>query len=147
MIDFLKLLGGLLVGLFRSHAAREAKMAYLRQQLIVLKRSAPARLRFRKVDRLIFVWLYRLFPSLLETATIFQLETLIRWHRSGFRLYWRLKSCRRVGRPAVPSDKSIVQCPSRSSRLRGSAQHCLCARLDDHRSVSIGVSLGAFSFD
>jgi hypothetical protein len=66
MIDFLKLLGGLLVGLFRSHAAREAEMAFLRQQLIVLKRSAPARLRFRKADRLIFVWLYRLFPSLLE---------------------------------------------------------------------------------
>jgi hypothetical protein len=39
MIDFLKLLGGLLVGLFRSHAAREAEMAFLRQQLIVLKRS------------------------------------------------------------------------------------------------------------
>ena len=59
MIDFLKLLGGLLVGLFRSHAAREAELAFLRQQLIVLKRPAPARLRFRKADRLIFVWLYR----------------------------------------------------------------------------------------
>ena len=49
IIDFLKLLGGLLVGLFRSHAAPEAEMAFLRQQLIVLKRSAPARLRFRKI--------------------------------------------------------------------------------------------------
>jgi hypothetical protein len=47
MTDFLKLLGGLLVGLFRSHAAREAERAFLRQQLIVLKRSAPARLRLR----------------------------------------------------------------------------------------------------
>jgi hypothetical protein len=70
MIDFLKLLVGLVVGLFRSHAAREAEMAFLRPQLIILKRSAPARLRFRKADRLIFVWLYRLFPSLLEAATI-----------------------------------------------------------------------------
>ena len=120
MIDFLKLLGGLLVGLFRSHAAREAEMAFLRQQLIVLKRSAPARLRFRKVDRLIFVWLYRLFPSLLEAATIFQPETLVRWHRSGFRLYWRLKSCRRVGRPAVPADiRDLIRTMSRDNPLWG----------------------------
>ena len=45
MLDLLKLLSGLLVGLFRSHAAREAETAFLRQQLVVLKRSAPARLR------------------------------------------------------------------------------------------------------
>ena len=59
MIDLLKLLGGLLVGVFRSHAAREAEMAFLRQQLVVLQRSVPARLRLRTADRLIFVWLYR----------------------------------------------------------------------------------------
>ena len=105
MIDFLKLLGGLLVGLFRSHAAREAEMAFLRQQLIILKRSAPARLRLRTADRLIFVWLYRLFPSLLEAAVVFKPETLVRWHRGGFRRYWRCKSRRRVGRPAVPADR------------------------------------------
>jgi len=63
MIDLLKLLGGLLVGVFRSRAAREAEMAFLRQQLVVLQRSAPARLRLRAADRLIFVWLYRLFPT------------------------------------------------------------------------------------
>src|SRR5215469_8358518 len=56
MLDLLKLLGGLLVGLFRSHAAREAETAFLRQQLVVLKRSAPARLRLRTADRLIFVY-------------------------------------------------------------------------------------------
>src|SRR5215831_5915986 len=59
-LDLLKLLSGVLVGLFRSHAAREAETAFLRQQLVVLKRSAPARLRLRTADRLIFVWLYRL---------------------------------------------------------------------------------------
>jgi hypothetical protein len=78
MIDFLKLLGGSLVGLFRWHAAREAEMALLRQQLLVLRRSAPARLRLRNADRLIFVWLYRLFPSLLGAAVIFKPETLLR---------------------------------------------------------------------
>ena len=96
MIDLVKRLGGLLVGVFRSHAAREAEMAFLRQQLVVLQRSAPARLRLRSADRVIFVWLYRLFPSLLEAAVVFKPETLVRWHRSGFRLYWRCKSRRQT---------------------------------------------------
>ena len=101
MLDLLKLLSGLLGGVFRSHAAREAEMAFLRQQLVVLQRSAPARLRLRAADRVIFVWLYRLFPSLLEAAVVFKPETLVRWHRSGFRRYWRWKSRHRVGRPAI----------------------------------------------
>src|SRR5262249_52405242 len=84
MIDLLKLLGGLLVGVFRSHAAREAEMAFLRQQLVVLQRSAPARLRLRSADRLIFVWLYRLLPSLLETPVCFKPETLVRWRVPAF---------------------------------------------------------------
>jgi len=120
MLDLLKLLSGLLVGVFRSHAAREAEMAFLRQQLVVLKRSAPARLRLRTADRLIFVWLYRLFPSLLEAAVIFKPETLVRWHRSGFRLYWRCKSRRRVGRPAVPADiRDLILTISRDKTYRG----------------------------
>ena len=120
MIDFLNLLGRSLIGLFRSHAAREAEMAFLRQQLLVLKRSAPARLRLRTADRLIFVWLYRLFPSLLGAVVIFKPETLVRWHRSGFRLYWRWKSRRRVGRPAVPNDvRDLVRTISRDNPLWG----------------------------
>src|SRR5215475_166525 len=121
MIDFLNLLGRSLIGLLRSHVAREAKMAFLRQQLLVLKRSAPARLRLRNADRLIFVWLYRLFPSLLGAAVIFKPETLVRWHRSGFRLYWRWKSRRRrVGRPAVPAVvRDLVRTMSRDNPLWG----------------------------
>ena len=95
-------------------------MAFLRQQLLVLKRSAPARLRLRNADRLIFVWLYRLFPSLLGAAVIFQPETLVRWHRSGFRLYWRWKSRRRVGRPAVPAEiRELIRTLSRDNPLWG----------------------------
>jgi hypothetical protein len=120
MLDLLKLLGGFLADLFRSQAAREAEMAFLRQQLLVLKRSAPARLRLRTTDRLIFVWLYRLFPSLLRAAVIFKPETLVRWHRSGFRLYWRWKSRRRVGRPAVPTDiRDLIRMMSRDNPLWG----------------------------
>src|SRR5690348_1442482 len=120
MIDLLKLLGGLLLGLFRSHAAREAETAFLRHQLVVLRRSAPARLRVRAADRVIFVWLYRLFPSLLEAAVVFKPETLVRWHRSGFRLYWRWKSRRRVGRPQVPSEiRDLVRANSQDNPLWG----------------------------
>ena len=72
----LKLLVGFVVGLSRSQVAREAEMAFLRQQLLVLKRSTPARLKLRIADRLIFVWLYRLFPALLGAAVVFQPETL-----------------------------------------------------------------------
>jgi hypothetical protein len=61
-------------------------MAFLRQQLVVPQRSAPARLRLRNADRLIFVWLYRRSPFLRVAAVVFKPETLVRWHRSGFRV-------------------------------------------------------------
>jgi len=116
MLDLLKLL----VGLFRSQVAREAEMAFLRQQLLVLKRSTPARLKLRMADRLIFVWLYRLFPVLLGAAVVFQPETLLRRHRSGFRLYWRWKSRHRVGRPPISVDvRDLVRTISRDNPLWG----------------------------
>ena len=74
----------------------------------------------RPADRLIFVWLYRLLPSLLEAAVVFKPETLVRWHRSGFRLYWRCKSRRRAGRPAVPADiRDLIQKISHDNPLWG----------------------------
>jgi len=74
----------------------------------------------RNTDRLIFVWLYRLFPSLLGAAVIFKPETLVRWHRGGFRLFWRWKSRRRPGRPTVPTDiRNQVRQMSRENPLWG----------------------------
>jgi hypothetical protein len=102
MIVVLKPFVGWLSGLFRSHAAHEAEVVFLRQQLVVLKRSALARLR--TADRRIAIWLCRVPPSLLEAAVIFKPEARVRWHRSGFRLYWCWKSRCRVGRPAVPGE-------------------------------------------
>jgi hypothetical protein len=103
-----------------AHVAREAEIIFLRQQLLVLNRPAPVHLRLRNRDRLIFVWLYRLFPSLLESAVIFKPETLLRWHRSSWRLYWRWKSRRRVGRPSVPDDiRNLVRQLSRENPLWG----------------------------
>jgi len=120
MSEVLTLFRMLLASMRQSRVSRDAEILFLRQQLLVLKRSAPARLRLRNTDRLIFVWLYRLFPSLLDAAIIFEPETLVRWHRGGFRLFWRWKSRRRGGRPAVPANvRSLVRQMSRENPLWG----------------------------
>jgi hypothetical protein len=123
MVDVLKFFLALLAWLRNSQARREAEILYLRQQLIVLKRSAPARPNLKATDRLIFVCLYRLFPPLIDASIVFQPETLLRWHRCGFRLFWRWKSRRRVGRPALSADvRSLIQRISRENPLWGARQ-------------------------
>src|SRR5665213_1213421 len=92
MTNLLKLLVCFLASLVRSRARLEAEILVLRHQLNVLRRAAPMRPRFTSIDRLIFVWFYRLFPSVADALTIIQPDTVVRWHRAGFRLYWRWKS-------------------------------------------------------
>ncbi len=72
MSTVLTFFSALLASMRGSRVSRDAEILFLRQQLLVLRRSAPARLRLRNTDRLIFVWLYRLFPSLLDAAIIFR---------------------------------------------------------------------------
>ncbi len=59
-------------------------------------------MRLWNIDRLPLVWLYRLYPSLLDAIIIAQPETVIRWHQRGFHAYWRWKS--RCGRPRIDSE-------------------------------------------
>jgi transposase InsO family protein len=89
---------------FKSKTRLEAENAALRHQLIILRRKMSGRVRLTNSDRWFFVQLYRLFPSILRTLTIIQPETLVRWHRAGFRSYWRWKSRLRGGRPQIGSD-------------------------------------------
>ena len=71
-------------------------------------------------DRLLLVWLYRLFPSVLNAVTTVQPETVVRWHRTGFRLYWRWKSRARGGRPKVPVEiRRLIREMSLANRLWG----------------------------
>ena len=70
---------------FARRARLEADNLILRQQLVVLRRKSPKRVRLWNIDRLLFVWSYRLYPSLLDAIIIVQPETVIRWHRRGFR--------------------------------------------------------------
>src|SRR6202040_3506576 len=102
MWDGCRVIWSLLIGLFRSRATLEAENLVLRQQILVLRRTAPKRLSFNALDRLIFVGLYRLFPVVRSALAVVRPETVIRWHRAGFRAYWRWKSRPRSGRPRVP---------------------------------------------
>ena len=87
MRDVLKLIWCALLGLFRSRASLEAEIAVLRHQLNVLWRKSLGRLAFSNVDRLIFVSLYRIAPRILNALAIVAPETIVRWHRAGFRLF------------------------------------------------------------
>ena len=102
MRDLFRLIGWTVVDLFRSRAALEAEIWTLRQQINVLRRTAPKRLSFSVFDHLVFAGLYRLFPKICDALAIVKPDTIVRWHRAGFRLYWCWKSRRRGGRPTVP---------------------------------------------
>ncbi len=120
MLDFLKLLFHVLVSPFKSQARLEVEIVVLRQQLMVLRRRLPSKPKLTVADRLVFVWLYRLFPSVLNAITIIQPETVLRWHRSGFRLYWRWKSRSHGGRPRVPVEiRRLIREMSLANRLWG----------------------------
>jgi hypothetical protein len=89
---------------FKSKSRLEAENAALRHQLAVLRRKVRRRLGFTNGDRLFFVQLYRWFPSVLKAMAIIRPETLVRWHRAGFRRYWRWKSRSLGGRPQIDAD-------------------------------------------
>ena len=71
---------------FKSNSRLEAENAALRHQVTVLRRKVRGRVQFTNSDRLFFLQLYRWFPSVLKAMTIIRPETLVRWHRAGFRL-------------------------------------------------------------
>ncbi len=92
----------MVVDLIRSRAGLEAEIWVLRQQINVLRRTAPKRLSFSVFDRLVFVGFYWLFPKICDALAIVKLDSVVRWHRAGFGSYWRWKSRPRGGRPTVP---------------------------------------------
>ena len=104
MSDLCRLIWYALIGLFRSRAALEAENLVLRHQLNVLRRKCPKRVALSSIDRLLLVGLYRLAPGVLEALRIIRPETLMRWHRAGFRAYWRWKYRPRGGRPRTAAE-------------------------------------------
>src|SRR5260370_13936443 len=102
MRDVFSLIWLALIGLFRSRASLQVEILTLRHQLNVLRRKSPQRLTFTSIDRLVFAGLYRLAPGMRDALAIVKPETVILWHRAGFRAYWRWKSRPRGGRPKTP---------------------------------------------
>ncbi len=120
MGNMFKLIWWVVIGLFWSRASREAEIVALRHQLNVLQRKAPKRLALTNFDRLVFATLYRFAPGVLNAMVIVKPETVIRWHRAGFRLFWRWKSRSRGGRPKVPLEiRQLIRDMSLANPLWG----------------------------
>src|SRR3977135_436745 len=120
MIEFLSLVTHILASQFKTRAQLEAEIILLRHQVNVLRRRLSPKPKLTVADRFLFVWLYRLFPSVLAAINIVQPETIIRWHRTGFRLYWRWKSRSPGGRPGSPPEvRRLIRDMSVANRLWG----------------------------
>jgi len=120
MAETLKTVLGTLLLLFQSRSRLQVEILVLRQQLIVLRRTAPKRVRVRTRDRLLFMLLYRIWPGILDSIAVIQPDTIVRWHRRGFRALWWWKSRRRLGRPGIAKDMRDLACEiSRANPLWG----------------------------
>jgi hypothetical protein len=101
MLAILHLLVMFVADIFKSRRRLEAENLFLRHQLNIALRQAPPRLRLRGSDRALLVWMTRLWPSLIGAAQVVQPETILRWHRAGWKAFWRWKSRKRAGRPKI----------------------------------------------
>jgi transposase InsO family protein len=120
MVALLCFVLAVLASPFKSKHRLEAENAVLRHQLVVLRRKVHGRVRLTNNDRWFLIQLYRWFPSILQVLTIVQPETLVRWHRAGFRCYWRLKSRARRGRPQIETDlRALIERMSIENPLWG----------------------------
>src|SRR5258708_24694779 len=105
---------------FKSKSRLGAENMVLRHQLNVLRRKAQGRIWLPNSDRWFFVQLYRWFPSILQVLTVVRPETLVHWHRTGFRCYWRWKSRSGGGRPQISADlRALIRRMNREDPLSG----------------------------
>jgi hypothetical protein len=119
MLGIVGLLLRWLASLLKSRRRLEAENLVLRHQVNILRR-ASGRLRLSNADRLAFVWLYRLCPSMVDAIAIVRPETVIRWHRQGFKAFWRWKSRSRGGGPPIPREiRDLIREMSRANWLWG----------------------------
>ena len=108
MTQTLRLLLGQLAGCLRSRAELELENLVLRHQIEILRRSAPQRARLVRADRFIFTLALRLWPRIAQSIRIVHPKTVVRWHREGFRIYWRWRSRSRKGRPKASGELRVL---------------------------------------
>src|SRR5664279_902605 len=120
MIGLLCFILAVLTSPFKSKTRLEAENAALRHQLIVLRRKVKGRAWLTNNDRWFFILMYRWFPSILEVLVIIRPETVVHWHRAGFRRYWRWKSRSPEGRPQIEAGlRALIRQMSMENPLWG----------------------------
>jgi transposase InsO family protein len=123
MFAIMLALGMFVVDLFKSRWRLEAENLFLRHQLNIALRRAPPRLRLCGSDRALLIWVTKLWPSLLSATQVVQPETILRWHRAGFKVFWRWKSRNRAGRPKIDRGlRDLIQRMSKENRLWGASR-------------------------
>jgi hypothetical protein len=120
MFAILHVLWVFVVDIFKSRRRLEAENLFLRHQLNIALRRAPLRLRLYGSDRALLVWMTRIWPGLLDISRVVKPETILRWHRSSFKAFWRWKSRNRAGRPKVAHElRDLIRRMSRENPLWG----------------------------
>lgn len=119
MITILSAFVSLLSFRLRSRADLELELVALRHQVAVLRRQHKGRLQLFSTDRLLWLWLYRIWPQALSAMVLVKPATVIQWHRKGFRLYWRWRS-HHLGRPKMsPEARHLIRQLSLANPLWG----------------------------
>src|SRR4249920_1509249 len=103
MITMISAFVSLLSFRFRSRVGLEVELVALRHQVAVLRRQRKGRIQLFSTDRLLWVWLYRIWPQVLDAMVLVKPATVVQWHLKGFRLYWWRRS-RRLGRPKAHAE-------------------------------------------
>ena len=123
MFAILHALGMFVADLFKSRCRLEAENLLLRHQLTVALQRGPPRLRLFGSDRALLICMTRLWPSLLGAVQVVQPETILRWHRAGFRMCWRWRSRNRTGRPRIDRGlRDLIRRMSRENPLWGASR-------------------------
>src|SRR6478672_5571524 len=120
MLAILHLLVMFGADIFKSRRRLEAESLFLHHQLNIALRRAPPRLRLYGSDRALLVWMTRIWPGLLDISRVVKPETILRWHRFGFKAFWRWKSRNRAGRPKVDRElRDLIRRMSKENPLWG----------------------------
>jgi transposase InsO family protein len=120
MLAILHLLAMFVADMFKSRRRLEAENLFLRHQLTIALRRVRPRLRLQGGDRALLVWITRIWPHLLDLSQVVKPETILRWHRAGFRAFWRWKSRHRAGRPKIDRElRDLIRQMSKENPLWG----------------------------
>src|ERR1039458_1899678 len=123
MVAILHALGIFVADMFKPRCRLQAENLFLRHQINIALRRAPPRPRLCGSDRALLIWIPRLWPNLVDLARVVKPETILRWHRAGFKAYGRRKSRNRAGRPKIDLGlRDLIQRMSRENPLWGASR-------------------------